>query len=211
MDSSFLSRLLVKHSSGVSVLAAPGKFPQYDASDEAIDRLISVARQDFDNVVVDMGSRLDLMGTSLFKEGSTVYLVLEAGIAGLRNSNRLISQYFTAAEPKLEIVLNRYDSRSMGVSDDQITKALTRPAQWKIPNDYNAVRRMQTTAIPLALEDSPISRLIRQMTRSACGLPAVPEKKTGFSLKSLSRSISDRKSTRLNSSHLGISYAVFCL
>ncbi|MGD0546881.1 MAG: AAA family ATPase, partial [Terracidiphilus sp.] len=195
LDSAFLSKLLVKHSSGVSVLAAPGKFPQFDATHDAIDRLLAVARQDFDNVVIDMGSRLDLMGTSLFKEGSTVYLVIQAGIAGLRNSNRLISQYFSTGIPKLEIVLNRYDTRTIGVAEDQITKALTRPAQWKIPNDYAAVRRMQTTAIPLALEDSPISRLIRQMSRSACGLPAVAEKKSGgFSLKSLSRSISGRSS-----------------
>ena len=194
LDSSFLSKLLVKHSSGVSVLAAPGKFPQFPATNDAVDRLLAVARQDFENVVIDMGSRLDLMGTSLFKEGSTVYLVIQAGIAGLRNSNRLISQYFATGIPKLEIVLNRYEPRTMGVAEDQITKALTRPAQWKIPNDYNAVRRMQTTAIPLALEDSPISRLIRQMTRSECGLPAIPEKKTGFSLKSLSRSLSGRSS-----------------
>ncbi|MGD0680553.1 MAG: AAA family ATPase [Terracidiphilus sp.] len=192
LDSSFLSRLLVKHGSGVSVLAAPGKFPQYEAPNDSIDRLISVARQDFDNVVIDMGSRLDLMGTSLFKDGSTVYLVIQAGIAGLRNSNRLISQYFSAEEPKLEIVLNRFEPRTMGVSEDQITKALTRPAQWKIPNDYNAVRRMQTTAIPLALEDSPISRLIRQMARTACGLPAIQEKKGGFSLKSFSRGFSSK-------------------
>jgi Flp pilus assembly CpaE family ATPase len=195
LDSSFLSKLLIKHSSGVSVLAAPGKFPGFDASNDAIDRLIAVARQDFDNVVIDMGSRLDLMGTNLFKDGSTVYLVIQAGIAGLRNSNRLISQYFSAPIPKLEIVINRFEPRSMGVTEDQITKALTRPAQWKIPNDYNAVRRMQTTAVPLALEDSPISRLIHQMARTACGLPPVPEKRGGFSLKSLSRSISGRVSS----------------
>ncbi len=200
LDSAFLSKLLVKHSSGVSVLAAPGKFPQFDASHEAIDKLLAVARQDFDNVVVDMGSRLDLMDTSLFKEGSTVYLVIQAGIAGLRNSNRLISQYFATDVPKLEIVLNRFQSRTMGVAEEQITKALTRPAQWKIPNDYAAVRRMQHTAIPLALEDSPISRLIRQMSRAACGLPAVPEKGTaekasGFSLKNLGRSFSAKLSS----------------
>ena len=165
-----------------------------------IDRLLAVARQDFDNVVIDMGSRLDLMGTSLFKDGSTVYLVIQAGIAGLRNSNRLISQYFATGVPKLEIVLNRYEPRTMGVPEDQITKALTRPAQWKIPNDYAAVRRMQTTAIPLALEDSPISRLIRQMTRTAAGLPTVQEKKAGFSLKSLSRSFAGRSSTPEESS-----------
>ncbi|MGB7986116.1 MAG: AAA family ATPase [Terracidiphilus sp.] len=200
LDSAFLSKLLVKHSSGVYVLAAPGKFPQFDASHDAIDKLISVARQDFDNVVIDMGSRLDLMSTSLFKDGSTVYLVIQAGIAGLRNSNRLISQYFATGVPKLEIVLNRFQSRTLGVAEDQIAKALTRPAQWKIPNDYAAVRRMQHTAVPLALEDSPISRLIRKMARAACGLPPIPEKgfaekTSGFSLKNLGRSFTSKISS----------------
>jgi Flp pilus assembly CpaE family ATPase len=192
LDTSFLSKLLVKHSSGVFVLAAPGKFPTYDASTDAIDRLVSVARQDFENVVVDMGSRLDLMGTSLFKENSTVFLVIQAGIAGLRNANRLISQFFSTGVPRLEIILNRYEPRTLGVAEDQITKALTRPAQWKIPSDSDAVRHMQTTAIPLALEDSPISQLIRQMARTACGLPAIQEKKRGFSLKSFSRGFSSK-------------------
>ncbi|MGP8176094.1 MAG: hypothetical protein ACLP7O_16325 [Terracidiphilus sp.] len=199
LDSSFLAKLLVKHSSGVFVLAAPGKFPQFDASDEAVDKLLAVARQDFDNVVIDLGSRLDLMGTALFKEGSTIYLVIQAGIAGLRNSNRLINQYFTKAVPKLEIVINRFQTRTLGlgVAEDEIAKALTRPVQWKIPNDHAAVRRMQNTATPLVLEDSRISRLVRQMARSACGLPAIQEKgkRTGFSFKGLARSTSVKIST----------------
>jgi pilus assembly protein CpaE len=181
LDSAFLSKLLVKHASGVSLLAAPGKSPRFDAPNESIDKLLAVARQEFENVVVDMGSRLDLMGTGLFKDGSTVYLVILPGIAGLRNSNRLISQYFSAGVPKVEIVLNRFQPRFLGVNEDQITKALTRPARWKIPNDYAAVRRMQQTAVPLALEDSPFSRLMRQMARTACGLPPVREKSSGSS------------------------------
>src|SRR5437899_8014396 len=36
-------------------------------------------------------------------------------------------------------------------------------------------------------------------------------KKSGRSPAGLLRALQDRKSTRLNSSHLGISYAVFCL
>ena len=91
------------------MLAAPGKFPQYHATNEAIDKLLAVARQEFDNVVVDVGSRLDLTGTALFKDAFTIYLVTQAGIPELRNSNRLISQFFTAGGPKLEIVINRYE------------------------------------------------------------------------------------------------------
>jgi pilus assembly protein CpaE len=184
LDASFLSQLLVKHSSGVSVLAAPGKFIPYETSDEAIDRLLEVSRQDFDNVVVDWGSRLDFTGTSVLRESTTIYLVTQAGIPELRNSNRLISQFFTGTGPKLEIVINRYEPRSLGVAEEHITKALTRPAQWKIPNDYQAVRKMQINATPLTLTDSPISRLIKQMARAATGqAEAAPAaKKKGFSL-----------------------------
>ncbi len=182
LDAALLTKLLSKHSSGVSVLAAPGKFPQFHATNEAIDRLLKVARQGFDNVVVDVGSRLDLTGTALYKDASTIYLVTQAGIPELRNSNRVISQFFTAGGPKLEIVINRYEPRSLGVTEEHITKALTRPAQWKIPNDYPAVRRMQNTATPLALEDSPISRLIHDMARSVTGQVKEQPKKKGFSL-----------------------------
>jgi pilus assembly protein CpaE len=171
LDASFLNKLLVKHSSGLTVLAAPGKFPQFHATNESIDKLLHVARQEFDNVVVDVGSRLDLTGTALFRDAYTVYLVTQAAIPELRNSNRLISQFFTGGGPKLEIVINRYDPRSTDVGDEHITRALTRPADWKIPNDFAAVRRMQNTATPLALADSPISRLIQKMARSITGEP----------------------------------------
>jgi pilus assembly protein CpaE len=181
LDASFLSKLLVKHSSGVSVLAAPGKFPQFQASNEAIDKLMAVAREEFDNVVVDVGSRLDLTGTSLFKDAFTIYLVTQAGIPELRNSNRLISQFFSNGGPRLEIIINRYEPRSLGVSEEHITKALTRPAQWKIPNDYAAVRKMQITATPLTLTDSPVSRIIRQMAKSVTG-EVEQVKKKSFSL-----------------------------
>jgi hypothetical protein len=40
---------------------------------------------------------------------------------------------------------------------------------------------MQNTATPLALEDTPIARMIRQMARTVAGQPEKPEKKKGFS------------------------------
>jgi pilus assembly protein CpaE len=183
LDGRFLQQLLVKHSSGVSVLAAPGRFLQYQANTESIDWLLHVARQEFENVVVDLGSKLDLMGTAAYKEASTFYLVTQSSIPELRNSNRLVQQFFGGTVPKLEIVINRYESRTLGVSDEHITKALTRPAQWKIPNDYASVRKMQINATPLVLADSAITRQIRQMAKSVTGEEAAPaEKKKGFKL-----------------------------
>jgi pilus assembly protein CpaE len=177
LDGAFLSKLLSKHSSGVSVLAAPGKFPRYEPTGEAIDKLLAVARQEFDYVVVDVGSRLDPQITSLFQEAARIYLVTQAGIAELRNTNRLISQFFSEASPKLEVVINRYEPRAMGVSEEHITKALTRPAKWRVPNDHVLVRRNQISATPLVLGDSTLARRIRQIAASITGQVEAPRKK----------------------------------
>jgi pilus assembly protein CpaE len=181
LDAHFLSGLLVQHSSGLFVLAAPSELAPTYVSTDVIDKLLEVACQDFDYVVVDAGSRLDLQRKHLFDESATIYLVTQVGIPELRNSHRMIAQLSAEGSPKLEIVINRYDPRSLEIDEEHITQALTRPAQWKIPNNYAAVRRMQNTATPLTEEDSPISRAIRQMTRSVCGQPPIPEKKKKFS------------------------------
>ena len=184
LDGSFLNSLLAKHSSGVSVLSAPGRFPYFEPEPEAIEKLISVARLEFDNVVVDLGSRANPAGSVLFQDATAIYLVTQAGIPELRNSNRLISQVFIEESTRLEIVLNRFDSKLLGVSEEQITKALTRPAQWKIPSDHALLRKMQINAEPLALGDSAVAKTIRKMAEAVHGEQAdkTPEKKKGFSL-----------------------------
>ncbi len=177
LDANFLSRLIVKHESGLAVLPAPGKVTDVQITPEAVNRLLAVARQEFDCVVVDSGSRLDLTATALFEPDAIVYLVAQVGLPELRNSNRIISEFFAADFPKLEIVLNRFMPSSLGIDEEHITRALTRRAQWKVPEDAATVRKMQNTATPLALTDSPVSKAIRQMARAACGMTAEPEKK----------------------------------
>jgi Flp pilus assembly CpaE family ATPase len=172
LDGSLLQTFLARHRSGVFVLAAPSKVPEAEPSKAGLNKLIAVARQQFDHVIVDAGSRIDLMGTDLFQGASTVYLVTQAGISELRNSNRLISQFFGEAGPNLEIVLNRFAPHlQAGVNEEVVTKALGRPVRWKIPDDHDATRQMQSTGATLSPADSPISRLILEMAGSVAGHP----------------------------------------
>jgi len=164
------------------VLAAPSELAPTYVSADVIDKLLKVACQNFDYVVVDAGSRLDLQRKHLFDESATVYLVTQVGIPELRNSHRLIAQLSTEGSPKIEIVINRFDPYNKEIDEAHIVKALTRPVTWKIPNNYAAVRQMQNTATPLTEQDSQISRTIQRMSRSVCGKPAIPEKKKKFSL-----------------------------
>lgn len=182
LDYNFLSRLIAKHSSGLSVLAAPDRYTEVDISTEAIEKLVAVAQQNFDYVVVDAGSRFGATGKSLFVDGAVVYLVTQVGISDLRNSNRLISDLLKTSGANIEVVLNRFTPNSLLIDEQSIARALTMQVQWKIPSDYAAARAAQNTATPLALKDTSISRVIGQMARMACGLPADSEKKRRFGL-----------------------------
>jgi pilus assembly protein CpaE len=178
LDGNLLRTLLASHTSGLSVLAAPSDFRSEQApGEDVINRVLSVARQTFEFIVVDAGSRLDLLNTAIFDDSSIVYLITQVGISELRNANRMISQFFGRRGENLQIVLNRYKPATLLFDDKHIEKALTRPVQWKIPDDYSSARRTQNTSHPMAMADAPIALAIRQMARAAGGLPADKEEK----------------------------------
>jgi Flp pilus assembly CpaE family ATPase len=165
LDEILLQRLLCRHRSGVFVLAAPTRVSEVEVTGEAIEKLVAIARSEFDDVVVDVGSRVDIAAKALFKSASTIYLVTQTGISELRNSNRLISQFFTEGSPNLEIVINRAEPRFLEAESDVVlSQALGRPVQWKIPNDQNAARALQSGDTGPA--EDRISRISMEMAGS---------------------------------------------
>lgn len=180
LDPRLLSTLVVKHNTGLSVLASPSEFTDSTTSLESIDKLVSVAREGYEFVVVDVGSRIDLLNTSLFDKSAIVYLVTQVGISEMLNANRMVSKFFFTRDETLQIVLNRYKPSDLLFDEKKITEALTRPAQWKIPDDYAAARRTRETSSPMVLVDSAIARVIREMAQCAAGLLAEKNEKRGF-------------------------------
>jgi len=186
LDPTFLAKIVSKHKSGLNVLGAPGKYIRVAPPGQSVDHLLGIAGKSFDYVVVDAGSKWELTSTRLFDMVSTVFLVTQVGVAELRNSNRLITGCLQPYSAKLEIVLNRYTAEMFGIDNEAIESALTRPAQWKIPNDFAAVRTMQNTAEPL--RQSNIQRAIKKMATTASGILEEDEgKKKRFGLFGLSR------------------------
>jgi pilus assembly protein CpaE len=180
VDANLLSTLVAKHSSGLSVLPAPTDLPDVQATKEAVDKLSKVTRDIYDFVVVDAGSRIDLMDSTLFEDSATIYLVTQVGISEMRTANRMIGKYFARRADNLQIVINRYKTSDAVFDEAQIAKALTRSAQWKIPDDYAAARRTRETATPLVLVDSTIAQTIRLMAKAAAGLLVEKNGKKGF-------------------------------
>lgn len=178
LDGSMLATLVAKHNSGLWVLAAPTNLADEAPTLMAVDRLIEVAVQSYTYVVVDIGSRVDLMNSALFQPSSVVYLVTQVGITEMRNANRLMLKHFTRRAENLQLVINRYKPSDLVFDETQIAKAITRAPDWKIPDDYAAARRTRNTPTPLALADSTISEALREMAQAVTGV--VPEKKKGL-------------------------------
>jgi pilus assembly protein CpaE len=182
LDSHFLSTVMVKHSSGLSVLAAPDYYAPFDANESAIAKLTRVVSDEFTYVVVDAGVGASLAGKALLDAATTIYLVLQVNLPELRNANRLINGFFSSDTSRLEIVLNRYNPRLVEIDEENIRKALTTSSKWKIPSDYASVRRAQNSASPIAFENSSIATVIRQMVRCASGAVQDAEKKKKFGI-----------------------------
>jgi hypothetical protein len=113
----------------------------------------------------EAGSELDLMGTAVFPDGTTIYLVVQPGSTDEQHINRLVSQFLSGEGSRPAIVMNRYEPRNLSVGEGQTTEALSNS------------------------DDSPISRLTGQMDESYSDLDEAEEKKSSFSLEGLKRSI----------------------
>jgi pilus assembly protein CpaE len=177
LDGDFLASLLVRHTSGLTVLASPEQYTSFDPGSSAVKKLFSILRRQFAFVVVDAGTPHGEAEDALFELADTVYLVTEVSIPALRNARRLL-QYMAGREriPYVEVILNRFNIRDNDIDETSTTKALGRPVDWKIPNDFPSVRTAENTGVPLAMKDSPISRIVGKMASTASGKPAHEKK-----------------------------------
>jgi pilus assembly protein CpaE len=183
LDSELVSKLLVRHESGLQVLAAPDEHNVFHPTQSGVMKLIQILRNDFAWVVVDAGTHYNSYGQSLFELAEKVYLITQISVTELRNSNRFITALFTGdAARKLEVVLNRFAPRAGEIDDLSINKALTVSPAWRIPSDYAAVRAAQNAATALVMKDGAISRILTSMARTACGKTAEEIKKRRFGL-----------------------------
>lgn len=181
LDRAYLSALMIEHSAGLSILAAPGLHTDVQVEKGATRKLLSTAVRSFDEVVVDAGSHWNWVDSALFEQAEKIYLVTQVGISELRNANRVITGGLSAYEKKLEVILNRHEPGYASIGDNVIHQALTKTAGWRIPSDYATIRDMQASAKPLVLSDSPIAQSIQAMAQVALGIePQVPAKRNKF-------------------------------
>ena len=182
LDGEFLSGLLARHRSGVSLIAAPDEYhPSALAGGRGVGKLLELVRVRFPYIVVDAGLSLGASAETLFQMARTVYLVTQADIPSLRNSQRFIAHFRGYPGLRVELVLNRAHP-SVEFDDQRIGDAVGIAPRWKVPNDFAVARRASNTGTPLLLEKSPAARVFQHMACAVCGQPLETEKKRRFLL-----------------------------
>jgi pilus assembly protein CpaE len=173
LDRDLLMGMLSKHESGLAVMAGPDEYAGPAAFENGdLTKLLYLLREQFPYVVVDTGPNLGRSTELLYELAECIYVVTQADVPSLRNAQRYVSHMQRFGAGKVKLVINRYDPRKHEIDEERIAKAVGVPVDWKIPNDYAGVKRSHNTAAPLALGESPVSRVLVQMARAAAGKPS---------------------------------------
>lgn len=141
LDASFLAASSIKISANFSILAAPEDISKaMEIKPEHIDAILSLAVTQYDFVLLDMSRTLDTLTIKALDRAWRIYPVLQAGLPGLRNANKLLAIFKSLGYPpeKIELIINRFEKGSE-ISLDDMERSLGTSNLRTVPNSYKEV------------------------------------------------------------------------
>jgi pilus assembly protein CpaE len=138
IDPLFLDGSLVKHASGIRVLAEP--FYAEDArriTPADIDEILEVLAQSFDFVVVDTPKEFDDMLALVLDKANLILFITEMDVPSLKSAHRALELFERMGiyDKKIRLILNRY-VKSKLMTLESVEKALGVKVFWTLPNNY---------------------------------------------------------------------------
>jgi pilus assembly protein CpaE len=155
LDADLLQGFVIKHACGLDVLAAPDGFEvtQRRVSASAISGTLKYLRLLYEYVFVDCVPGFNEHNFPAVENADKIYLISTTEIPSLRNVARVLD-YINRQDRGSEIcqvVVNRYNSKFITISDTQIEKAIRKGIHLRIPNQYSEVIKSVNTGNPLVL------------------------------------------------------------
>ena len=156
LDETMLRQLAVPHHSGLSLLAAPNSAVEAaEIDDEAISRIITLARRTFRYVIVDTFPLLDGVVIAILDLSDRAYIVLENVVPTLLGGVKLVELLAGLGYPPegQRVLLNRYTSIAGSLRPEDVATRLGRSVDLVLPYDKN-VLMAANTGRPYALSPS---------------------------------------------------------
>lgn len=154
LDAQLLEVMLSRHSSGLSVIAAPNSpASMHSVSPAVVTRLLDLVSSRFDNVVIDMPRIWFPWSDDALCGSDQVFIVSEATVPALRTAKQLAtatSQRLGLSAPPL-VIVNRFRQRlfSPGLRRADIRIALGEFFGGTIPCNHWLVREAIDRGVPL--------------------------------------------------------------
>ena len=164
MDGAFLASCLVHVTPNFGVLAAaddPGH--KVDMQPGHMDRILAVARQHYDYIVLDVGRQIDALSLRALDSADAIYPVLQLALPDIRDGRRLLDIFRSLGYPgeRLRLIVNRYEKGGrLRLAD--LEQALGASVVHTVPNDYLAATDSVNQGIPL-LQLSRTSAVARSL------------------------------------------------
>ncbi len=156
LDREFLRELVVKHKSGLEILAGSDQFDRPGAADSGpVEELFRLLTRQYDYVLVDAGSQINSVTVAALYTADTMFLVCNPDVPSIRNAQRLLERIrqLGAAGDRVRILLNRA-AEPYPIPPKQIESALGHPIHQTFPSDYKTVSTALNSGVPLALSGS---------------------------------------------------------
>lgn len=168
LDREFLRELVVKHKSGLEILAGSDHFERPGAADcGGIEELFRLLARQYEFVVVDAGSQINACTAAALYTADQMFLVANPDVPSVRNAQRLLERVrdLGASGERVRFLLNRA-AEPYPIPPKQIETAVGHPIHHTFPSDYKTVSTALNSGVPLALAgNSEIAAQFDQFTR----------------------------------------------
>jgi len=149
MDASLLESFMMRHNSGLQLLAGTNVPGAVDPSTAEFVRLFDMLVTHYRYVVVDASTRFDAASRLIANLSECVLLVACTDVASLWSAAR-VQQYLgeTGTRERVRLVLNRF-RKVPGFSEADAEAAAGARLLWRVPNQYFAVSTAIDRGTPL--------------------------------------------------------------
>src|SRR5690606_13546566 len=216
IDPRSLTTFLSSHPSGVSYIGMPNDPNESEnVNVEGLGKTLKAITNVFPLTVLDLGSEISPLAQKALEYTTMVFLVVTPDILALNQTKRIYNDLVTMMYPKdmLQVILNQY-VKGHPVTPEVVSKTIGKPVFSPIPKDDQTWVRALNRKMPAVLvaKNSAFAKgmidTVRKIVQKSVlkSLAALNRPNpVSKSASSPSSGSTDRKSTRLNSSHVKIS------
>ena len=177
LDRTLFERPLVRHSSGVSLLAPPRHFDDIARiTSDGVHQALNLAKAPFPYVLIDLDHSFRPEQVEVIQQADLILLVLRLDFASLRNTRRALEyiELLGISRERIRLVVNRH-GQPKEVPAGKAEEVLGMKVFHYVPDDPRSVNRANNNGVPVVLE-APRAAVSRSMTKLAQGVNGRPPK-----------------------------------